>query len=136
MRWPFRSRRELAPTARLGRRGEKLARKTLQRLGYKILAGNYRCPVGEADLIALDAGTRALLGAETLVFVEVKTRRPDQLASPQSAVNADKQRRLRRIADYYVRTHPAADLVIRFDVIAVVLPETGEPEIQHLQGAF
>ena len=51
----------------LGAAGEKAAAKYLRRRGYRIVARNYRCRGGEIDLIALDA--------DTIVFVEVKTRR-------------------------------------------------------------
>ena len=104
--WPFRRRPKQespeAQTARLGRQGEQLARRLLRKQGMKVLAQNYRCPAGEADLIALDPTTRKTLGAETIAFVEVKTRTSDHYTSPEAAVNADKRRRMRKVADYYL----------------------------------
>jgi putative endonuclease len=128
--WPFRRGRR---DARLGRRGEALARRCLKRRGLKILAQNYRCPVGEADLIALDRSGRY---GETLAFVEVKTRRSDRHTDPQSAVDADKQRRLRRIADYYLNRHDADGLTVRFDIVSVVMPEGEKPRVEHIADAF
>ena len=121
----------------MGRRGEKIACRLLKRRGLKILAKNYRCPKGEADLVALDPSARKELGAETLAFVEVKTHSARRLADPQSAVNADKQRRLRRVAAYYLATHPdAAGLNVRFDVVAIVLNDPEDPEVNYIPDAF
>jgi len=125
-----------AATGTLGRRGEKLARRHLKRSGMKILATNYRCPAGEADLIAFDRSTRAEAGAETVAFVEVKTRSSDEYTDPASAVNADKQRRLRKIAHYYLATHPAEGLNVRFDIVSIVIRDGQRPQIDHIRGAF
>ena len=120
----------------LGRRGEKAARKFLRRAGLKILARNYRCPVGEVDLIALDASTRSRPGAETIAFVEVKTRSSDRHVEPESAVDAAKRRRLRKVAGYYLATHDAAEFDVRFDVVAVVARPGEKPQVRHIPDAF
>ena len=120
--------------ASLGLLGEKLARAALGKAGLKVLAANYRCPPGEIDLIAL----RQVRGAEDLlVFVEVKTRASDYHTDPWAAVDAGKQRRLRRCGDYYVRAHPAAaGLERRFDVISIVAAPGQAPRVEHIQDAF
>ncbi len=130
--WPFdrRSRDDL------GQRGERLARKLLTKQGRKILARNYRCPTGEIDLIALDSSTRRQIGAETLCFVEVKTRSSDRYASPVSAVNADKQKRMIKAANYYLTQHDTEKLNVRFDVVTVVIRENAKPEIVYMEDAF
>jgi putative endonuclease len=69
----------------LGRSGERRAEKYLRRQGYRLVARNYRCPIGELDLIFLDG--------KTVVFVEVKTRTGAEHADPQDAVNRGKQDR-------------------------------------------
>lgn len=74
--------------------GEDAAARELDRLGYRILARNYRCPRGEIDIIAEHHGV--------IAFVEVKTRSPRALATPASAVDADKRRRLRHAAAFYM----------------------------------
>lgn len=131
--WPFgRSKR----ADNLGRRGERLARNLLRRKGMKILATNYRCPVGEVDLIALDRSTRRTVGAETIVFVEVKTRASDRFASPESAVNADKQRRIGLVADYYLSRRSCERYGVRNDIVSVVIPLDGGPELRHIEDAF
>lgn len=128
--WPFGRSRPL------GRRGEDLARKYLKRRGMKILARNYRCGAGEADLIVLDPSGRRELGAETIAVVEVKTRSSDAYTQPHSAVDAEKRRRLKRIADTYLITHRAEHYNLRFDIVAVVIREDQEPEISYIQDAF
>lgn len=128
--WPFGRWRKRAG---LGPRGEAIARRHLKRRGMKILAANYRCPVGEADLIALDPSG---LYGRTLAFVEVKTRRCDRYTDPQFAVDADKQRRLRKIADYYLNTHDTDGFTVRFDIVAVVMAEGEKTRVTYIPDAF
>lgn len=120
----------------LGSRGERLARGFLRRKGWKILGANYRCPAGEADLIALDTSTRRQFGAETIVFVEVKTRTSDHYTDPESAVDRRKQRRLHRIADYYLSRRDADGYNVRFDIVSIVIPDGDTPRITHISDAF
>ncbi len=115
--------------AKLGRRGEKLARRFLERLGYRIITQNYVCAAGELDLIALDG--------EMIVFAEVKTRRGEEAADVERAVNPAKRRQLVRVAKYYVMSKPAArKYPCRFDVVGIVSSDGGEPEIRHIRNAF
>jgi putative endonuclease len=130
--WPF-GRRAKAST---GQRGEQLASRYLRRQGMKVLARNYRCPAGEADLIVLDRSTRREMKAETIAIVEVKTRSSDRYTPPHSAVDSDKRRRLRAIANYYLATHPAEGFLLRFDVVSVVLAPDEQPRIEYLPDAF
>ncbi len=102
----------------------------LARKGLKILGTNYTCPRGEADIVALDRTPGSL------VFVEVKTRSSDEIASPLSAVNAEKRRRLRSIAEYYIGTHDIGELNVRFDVVSVLLSDGDSPRIEHIPDAF
>ena len=128
--WPFRSGQDA------GERGERLARRYLRRMGCRILAANYRCPCGEADIIALDPSTLPALGAETLAFVEVKTRGPNSVVCPEAAVDAAKRRQIIRVAHYYLACHTQGQYPVRYDVVAVVLRPGLKPEIRHLPGAF
>ena len=120
----------------LGPLGEKLACRFLRKMGMKILAQNYRCPSGELDLIALDRSTGRKTGSGTIVFGEVKTRSCDRYTDPESAVDAEKRRRMRKAADYYLATHDAGGFAVRFDVIAIVAQEGKEPRLKHIPGAF
>jgi len=130
--WPFGPGRRKT----LAARGEALARRTLKRKGLKLLAENYRCPGGEIDLIFLDTSTRRRDGAETLVFVEVKTRTSDRYTRPESAVDADKQHRIRRAADYYLAHRRAEDYNVRHDIVSIVISEGERPRVEHIPDAF
>jgi putative endonuclease len=96
---------------RLGAEGERAAESLLRREGYRVLARNYRCPLGEIDLVALDG--------ETVVFVEVKTRTDESFGDPLEAVGARKQRQVARVAEYYLGEHRLAEREARFDVVGV-----------------
>jgi putative endonuclease len=125
--WPFR-RNESA-----GARGERLACGFLRRAGLKILARNYRCPAGVAEIIALD---RTAPGGPAIAVVEVKTRSDDRYVDPESAVDAAKRRQLRGVAQYYLAHHASPDHAARFDVVAVLLKDGQEPSIRHIVDAF
>ena len=93
-----------------GRRAEALCAWLLRLKGYRILARNWRTPVGEADIVA----RRGRL----LVFVEVKAR-PSHGAGIE-AVSPRQRRRVRRAAEVYVSAHPAlAGLDMRFDIMTI-----------------
>ena len=74
----------------LGKRGERAAARYLERMNYIVLERNWKCPFGEADIIALDEST--------LVFVEVKTRTSIAKGFPSEAVDARKRARYEKIA--------------------------------------
>lgn len=111
----------------LGRWGEEEAERFLRRAGYKILARNFRTPVGELDIIARHG--------KLLVFVEVKTRRSAAFGSPQEAVGPVKQRQIVRAAQWYLGNGHGKGLQPRFDVVAVRTGPDGAL-IEHLQDAF
>ncbi len=111
-----------------GNQGERLAAKTLQAKGYRILARNCRSRWGEIDLIARDGNT--------IVFVEVKTRSQDDRGRPEEAVTITKQRQISRAASAWLQLHKLNHHRCRFDVISIVW-RTGEPPlIDHYQSAF
>ncbi len=114
-------------TRLLGARGERLAARYLKRQGLRVLARNVRAGGGELDLIARDG--------ETLVFVEVKTRRG---GDPAEAVTPAKQEKLTRAALAFQKRHQLLETPCRFDVVAIVWDESkgGPPQIQHLRDAF
>ncbi len=104
---------------RPGWQGEQQAAQYLRAHGYRILECNYRCVVGEIDIIADHHGT--------LCFIEVKSRSGLGFGFPAESVNRSKQRRIARVASHYLQKNQRKDVPCRFDVVAV-LPET-EPEI-------
>lgn len=114
----------------LGRWGEGLVADDLRRRGWDILHMNYRCRLGELDLVASRGGV--------LAFVEVKLRRTSAYAPARAFVTAEKQRKLRATAELYLSEHPTA-LQPRFDVAEVYAPrglETERPEIIYIENAF
>lgn len=119
----------LPPHLRLGIQGEALASKHLKTRGYRIIGERVR--VGkkdEIDLIARDE--------DTLVFVEVKTRRDETYGRPLDGVTKAKIHHLSRAAIRYMGKLKKKPAYFRFDVIEVILPEEGEPELRHHEGAF
>jgi putative endonuclease len=96
----------------LGRQGEDLAAGWYRRRGYEVVARNWRCPLGEIDLVARRR--------RVIVICEVKTRRSDAFGAPALAVGAVKQQRLRRLAAQWLATSGPRGLVeVRFDVVAI-----------------
>ena len=95
----------------LGRKGEDIAAAHLAGLGYEIVARNVRTRYGELDIVARDG--------ETLVFVEVRTRRDDRLGSPEESVDARKQAKLVALAEAYLATLSEPPAACRIDVVVV-----------------
>ncbi len=125
-----------SPTKALGNRGEDAACRCLKKAGMKILARNYRCPGGEIDIIALDPSTRRKGQAETIVFVEVKTRSAETPAGPLSAIDAHKRKQVKKAARYYLRHYPAKGYLTRYDAVAVIIPPGQKPTARHIPNAF
>jgi putative endonuclease len=111
----------------LGDRGENVAARFLRNQGYKIIVRNFRCELGEIDIIARDG--------KTLVFVEVKTRAYDE-PTPEEQVNTDKQGQLTRAAKLYLSRYGVPQPPARFDVVAIVWPNGRDPQIRHIPNAF
>lgn len=107
--------------------GEELAERYLKRQGYAIVERNYRCPLGEIDLIALDK--------RAVVFVEVKTRAVDTSGAPLESVDGAKQRRLKRVALHYLNRHHLHDRDVQFDVVGISL-RSHPPAVHHVRHAF
>ena len=111
-----------------GEKGEVLAAAYLTQAGYRIVARNYRCRFGEIDIVAFEG--------ETLVFIEVKSRRSEAYGDPLLAVGLGKQKKISRIALYYLsekglgQQRPA-----RFDVVAVQWRPDGTG-IELIRNAF
>ncbi len=111
----------------LGRLGEDLALERIKSLGYKCLSRNYRCVLGEIDLIAKDGNT--------LVFIEIKTRRGKSPGQAKEAVTERKKRQLSKLALFYMKANDCCDVRSRFDVVAVNLGH-GRKEIEVVKNAF
>jgi len=114
-----------------GKKGEDLAEKLLRSKGYEIVERNYHFrKYGEVDIIAKDKE------ANSLVFVEVKSRKSLFYGDPIYAVTKNKVKQVKKIASGYLFENEITGINIRFDVVTVVLPEKGEPDINHYINAF
>ena len=111
----------------LGKMGEDIAVAQLRALKYRIIERNFKCVLGEIDIIAREK--------DTLVFVEVKTRRTRDFEGPAAAVNQRKQRQLSRVALTYLNLKKLAGVPARFDVVAVELIPPA-PRIEVIRNAF
>ena len=111
-----------------GRIGEDLEHRFLRAHGCTVVARNYRTlsGSGEIDLVVWDGGK--------LVFVEVKTRASEEFGPPESAVDAEKRKRVQRAARDYVRRAEIAWRDTRFDIVSIVLHQP--PRIEWLRDAF
>lgn len=111
-----------------GRLGEDLAHRYLRRRGCTVVARNYRTRSGsgEIDIVAWHG--------QTLAFIEVKTRQTEEYGTPDRAVDAEKQQRLRVAARDYVRRSGVLAELTRFDLLSVVLGKT--VRIEWLRDAF
>ncbi|ACL06320.1 YraN family protein [Desulfatibacillum aliphaticivorans] len=110
-----------------GSRGEELAARFLKKQGYKILETNYRCALGEIDIIARHK--------KVLAFVEVKTRTSTAFGHPKSAVTPKKQRKISMVALEYLKKNRKLDQPARFDVVSI-LSDGEDPKIEIIQNAF
>lgn len=113
----------------LGRKGEEAAVRYLESNGYLVLKRNYRCRLGEIDIVALDR--------DTLVFVEVRSRSSSGFGAAQESVTQRKQFKLRRLAWHYLKSEKKTGSNSRFDVIAVSFNREGEVKrLEHIENAF
>ncbi|VAX40168.1 hypothetical protein MNBD_PLANCTO02-732 [hydrothermal vent metagenome] len=113
----------------LGDKGERAAAKFLKKKGFCILARQYKNRVGEIDLIATDK--------ETIVFVEVKTRKSNRAGIPVEAVTLTKQKQIIRTALVYLKRYQLLDHRVRFDVVGIIWEaDSSTPEISHYLNAF
>lgn len=110
-----------------GREGEELAARYLVEKGFEIIARNWTCSAGEADIIARDD--------DTLVFVEVKTRSNLNKGFPSDAVDERKRNKYERIAAYFTARFDADSIPVRFDVVSLLVNE-GRASIRHHVNAF
>ena len=114
----------------LGRKGEEIALKFLKEKGYELVARNYRCHnFGELDLVMRDG--------KYLVFVEVRTKKNTVHGTPIETVDYAKRRQIEKMASlYFTKEKVPEDTYCRFDVVGIVLPSDGKPQIEHIQDAF
>lgn len=112
----------------LGAYGERAAGRHLAALGMQVLDRNWRCELGEIDLVLREGAT--------LVVCEVKTRSSDDFGTPHEAIDEVKARRLRRLAARWIEQSGFRPREVRFDLVAVRRPRRGTTSIEHVRGAY
>ena len=120
-------------TLEVGTLGEEAALRVYRDAGYRLLVRNWRCRLGEIDLV--------LLGQQKIVFCEVKARRGDGLGHPFEAVDWKKQKKLRALAQVFMadprlRVGAAGSLRVRFDVASVKIDRRGDTSVRLFVDAF
>jgi putative endonuclease len=113
---------------KLGQSGEKIGRKIISDLGYKIIATNYRTQRGEIDIIAWDK--------DELVFVEVKRYSFRNYNTPLGAISKKKRRGLVYTAKKFLFDSDISDVYCRFDVLSIYYKENKEVVVEHTKNAF
>ena len=119
----------LAGRRELGKRSEDIGASWLASRGMRIIERNYRCPLGEIDLVGmLD---------DTLVIVEIRSRTSDRCGAPAESITYRKKQRLRRLASYYLCQKGMINWPCRFYVLGVLCggDESG-PQIEWFPNAF
>lgn len=110
-----------------GNWGEKLVRSYLDKYGYELLARNFKCDLGEIDVIFKDKNE--------IVFAEIKSRNNMKFGRPAESVTNFKMKHILNVAKYFLYINNLSDEFIRFDVIEVYL-NSKKPIINHIKGVF
>ncbi len=112
----------------VGEVGEKAARNYLEQLGYRIIETNYRCKLGEIDIIARDL--------DTIVIVEVRTKTGKAFGSPEESITGAKAQKLHRLALFYLQSVYRREVSSRIDLVAVMLDKDSHAvrSINHIRG--
>jgi putative endonuclease len=110
----------------LGAYGEALAARHLIEQGMVVLDRNWRCDLGEVDLVLRDG--------RVLVVCEVKTRSSLAYGTPLEGVTEQKAARLRRLAARWLSDHEVHPDEVRIDLVGVLVPPSGPVEVDHVRG--
>lgn len=114
-----------------GNLGEKIAIEYLIKQGYYIYQKNFRCKLGEIDIIAIDK-----IDTNELVFIEVKTRKQDNFGTPAEAVNTYKINHIFRVAEFFLMINNLENCFTRFDVIEIYEKADHKIHINHIKNAI
>ena len=113
----------------LGKKGEKLAVDFLRKKGYRIVATNFRSPLGEVDLVAQEG--------DTTIFVEVKTRKSVECGMPQESITPAKQSQILKTALMYLKKNSLGNGNYRFDVVSIIIGPGGKlKSLELIKNAF
>lgn len=111
---------------KIGKIGEEIAVNIVKDMGYMVLDKNYRCSLGEIDIVAIDD--------DVLVFIEVKTRR-HSIAYAKESISKRKMRKLMSLASFYIKQKGYYNKKVRFDVLAIYLKDK-DIQFELIKDAF
>lgn len=117
----------MSSNKKLGKTGEDIATRFIKGRNYLIIERNYRCKIGEIDLIAKKDNT--------ICFIEVKTRKSESYGRPEESINQAKIKKIKTIASYYLTSREIGDLEVSFDAILIRF-KSGEYHLKHIKNAF
>ncbi len=111
----------------VGQKGEQAAREYLEQKGYRIIETNYRCRLGEIDIIARDG--------DMVVIVEVRTKTGLAFGRPEESINQEKARKLHRLALQYIQSNYHREVSSRIDLVAVMIEKSSGlvKDIKHIK---
>ncbi len=113
----------------IGSLGEDIADSYLRQIGYTILDRNFRCKIGEIDIVGRDG--------DYICFIEVKTRYGSLYGSPCESVTYSKRQKIYRTAEVYIMKKKLFKFNFRFDVIEIILNNSNNiPSIRLIKDAF
>lgn len=115
----------------IGKFGEDMATQYLLRQGYYIHERNFKCKLGEIDIIAIDK-----IDKNELVFIEVKTRKQNLFGEPVESVNYNKTRHLYKVAEYFLMINKLENTFVRFDIIEIYEKSNNRVQINHIKNAI
>lgn len=116
------------PRKTYGQRGEDIAARALRKAGYRVLARNLRLGKYEIDIVARQD--------DTIAFTEVKTRRSNEVVQPEENVGSVKRRHIIHAARRYIEQNADPNQYYRFDIVSVILPDNGKPQVTIYADAF
>jgi putative endonuclease len=100
----------------------------LVKQGYKILEKNYRTKIGEIDVVAQKG--------RKISFIEIKTRASSRFGRPEESVHSMKQKKIMRVAEWYLKEKRIQGASVSFDVLAITWKDGGEPEMRLIENAL
>ncbi|MBI1280187.1 MAG: YraN family protein [Anaerolineaceae bacterium] len=116
------------PTQPFGRYGEQLVAKYLENGGFQIVETNWRCSLGEIDIVSRKANI--------LIFIEVRSRHAENTEASFESINKRKRAKLAALANEYIDAHQLDNVEWRIDVIGVAIPRSGKAIIEHVEDAL
>ncbi len=115
----------------IGKSGEDIAVEFLIKQGYYIHERNFRCKLGEIDIIAIDK-----IDKNELVFIEVKTRNQNLFGTPADSIDHKKINHIYKVAEYFLMINNLEHAFVRIDVIEIYEKANNKIQINHIKNAI